>query len=163
MVFRLRPLDVILNFEDRSYKLGETITCNVELEPRADIDVREGRIDLVCQVHWAESYTVMVPSTRPSRSGAMVGATGATFIPPSIPKQVSKDHKENYIHSSVVFLQDAQLQSAKRNTYQARLEIQPETPDHADKGTVSWSVVAAIDIARARDINKKQKVRVTLT
>ena len=163
MVFRLRPLDVILTFEDRSYKLGEAIICNVELEPRADVDVREGRIDLVCQVHWAETYTVMVPSVMPSRSGAMVGPTGRTYIPPSVPKQVSKDHKENYIHSSVVFLQDAQLQSAKRNTYQARLEIQPETPDNAGKGTVSWSIVATIDISRARDINKKEKVRVTLT
>ena len=52
MVFRLRPLDVILNFENRSYKLGETISCNVELDARVDVDVREGRIDLVCQVHW---------------------------------------------------------------------------------------------------------------
>ena len=163
MVFRLRPLDVILNFEDRSYKLGETISCNVELDARADVDVREGRIDLVCQVHWAETYTVMVPAARPSRSGAVVGLTGSTYIPPSVPKVVSKDHKESYIHSSVVFLQDAQLQSTSRKTYQAKLEIQPETPDNADKGTVSWSVVAAIDIARARDINKKQKVRVTLT
>ena len=84
-------------------------------------------------------------------------------MPPNVPKQVSKDHKESYIHSSVVFLQDAQLQSDKRNMYQAMLEIQLETPDNAEKGTVSWSVVAAIDIARARDINKKQKVRVTLT
>ena len=163
MVFRLRPLDVILTFEDRSYKLGETISCDVELVAKADVDVREARIDLVCQVHWGETYTVMVPAVRPSRSGAMVGPTGGTYMPPNVPKQVSKDHKESYIHSSVVFLQDAQLQSDKRNMYQAMLEIQLETPDNAEKGTVSWSVVAAIDIARARDINKKQKVRVTLT
>ena len=162
MVIRLRPLDVTLTFEDRSYKLGETISCEVELVAKADIYVREARIDLVCQAHWAETYTVIVPAVMPSRGGAMVGATGSTYIPPKIPKQVSKDHKESYIHSSVVFLQDAQLQSAGRNTYQAKLEIQPETPDNAEKGTVSWSLVAAIDVARARDINKKQKVRVTL-
>ena len=125
MVIRLRPLDVTLTFEDRSYKLGETISCEVELVAKADIYVREARIDLVCQVHWAETYTVMVPAVMPSRSGAMVGATGSTYIPPKIPKQVSKDHKESYIHSSVVFLEDAQLQSAGRNTYQVRLEIQP--------------------------------------
>ena len=64
--------------------------------------------------------------------------------------------------SNVVFLQAAQLQSAKESIYQARLDIQPETPDDADKGTVGWSVVAAIYIARARDINKKKKVRVTM-
>ena len=163
MAFRLRPLDVILTFEDRSYKLGETINCDVELIAKTALDVREGRIDLVCQVHWAETYTVMVPAVMPSRSGAMVGPTGSTYSPPKIPKQVSKDHKESYIHSSVVFLQDAQLQSDRRNIYQARLEIQPEVPENAEKGTVSWSIVADIDIARARDIVKKEKVRVTLT
>ena len=163
MVIRLRPLDVTLTFEDRSYKLGETISCDVELIAKSDVYVREARIDLVCQVHWAETYTVMVPAVMPSRGGAVVGPTGSVYIPPKIPKIVSKDHKENYIHSSVVFLQDAQLQSDSRNTYQARLEIQPETPGNAEKGTVSWSIVAAIDIARARDVNNKHKVRVTLT
>ena len=64
MVLRLRPLDVTLTFEDRMYKLGETISCQVELVAKADVDVREARIDLVCQVHWAESYTVMVPAVR---------------------------------------------------------------------------------------------------
>ena len=54
MVFRLRPLDVILTFEDRSYKLGETISCDVELVAKADVEVREARIDLVCQVHWGK-------------------------------------------------------------------------------------------------------------
>ena len=162
MVIRLRPLDLTLTFEDRSYKLGETINCDVELVAKADIYVREARIDLVCQVHWAETYTVMVPAVMPSRSGAMVGATGSTYIPPKIPKQVSKDHKESYIHSSVVFLQDTQLESDRRNTYQARLEIQPDAPENAERGTVSWNVVADIDIARARDVVKKEKVRVIL-
>jgi len=163
VVIRLRPLDVTLTFEDRSYKLGETINCDVELVAKADAYVREARIDLVCQVHWAETYTVMVPAVMPSRGGAVVGPTGSTYIPPKIPNQVSKDHKESYNHSSVVFLQDTQLQSGKSNTYQARLEIQPETPENAQRGTVSWSIVAAIDIARARDVNKKHKVRVALT
>lgn len=163
MVSRLRPLDVMLTFEDRLYKLGETITCEVELLAKADADVREARIDLVCQVHWVETYTVMAPAVMPSRSGATVGPTGGVYVPPSIPKHVSKEHKESYVHSSVVFLQDAQLQSGRKSAYQARLEIQPETPDNAEKGTVTWSIVAAVDISRARDINKREKVRVTLT
>jgi hypothetical protein len=162
MVFRLRPLDVTLTFEDRSYKLGETINCEVELVAKTDVDVREARIDLVCQVQWMETYTVMVPAVRSSRSGAMVGPTGSTYMPPNVPKQMFKEHKESYVHSSVMFLQDTQLQSAGRNIYQAKLEIQPVTPDNAEKGTVSWRVVAAIDIARARDINNKHKVKIAL-
>jgi hypothetical protein len=163
MVSRLRPLDVTIAFEDKLYELGETISCDVELLAKADIDVREARVDLVCQVHWVDIHTVMVPTVMPSRGGAAIGDTGGVYVAPRIPKQVSKEYKESYVHSSAVFLQDTHVQSGRGSSYRVRLEIQPETPDNAEKGTVSWSVLAAIDISRARDINKKTKVRITLT
>ena len=163
MVSRLRPLDVTLTFEDKLYELGETISCEVELLAKADIDVREARIDLVCQVQWVDIHTVMVPTVRPSRGGAALGATGGVYVAPRIPKQVSTEHKEKYVHSSAVFLQDTRLQSGSGNAHHVRLEIEPETPENAEKGTVNWSIVAAIDVSRARDINKKAKIRVTLT
>ena len=61
MVSRLRPLDVNLVFEDRPYKLGETINLTMELTPRGDVEVREGRVDLMCEERWQEVSTVMVP------------------------------------------------------------------------------------------------------
>ena len=48
VVSRLRPLGVKLDFGDQSYKLGETFDISVELNPRGDVEVREGRVDLVC-------------------------------------------------------------------------------------------------------------------
>jgi len=49
MVTRLFPLNVKVSFEDRPYKLGETISLTMELSPKRDMEIREGRVDLVCE------------------------------------------------------------------------------------------------------------------
>ncbi len=153
---RLRPLDVKLFFEDRPYKLGETIDLTTELDARGDVEVREGRVDLVCEARWTEIYTIMVSGGRSVRLG------GTINTPPKIPKQVTKEHKETYIHSSVVFLQDTRLDSRTRGSYRARLEIEPESLPHAAEATVKWTLVAAVDVAGARDIKTRRAVKVSV-
>ena len=163
MVSRIRPLDVDLVFEDRPYKLGEAIKLGVDLQLNRDVEIREARVDLVCEESYAETFTVMVMDRR-----ATMG--GTRHMPPRIPKQVTKEHKETYIHSSVVFLEDARLHSGTSRRFNATLEIQPEPPAHAAAvlgsatgvigATVKWTLVAAIDVAGARDIKKRQKVTV---
>ena len=151
-------MDLKLLFEDRPYKLGETIDLTMELDARGDVEVREGRVDLVCDARWTEVYTIMVPAaTRASAVG------GTIIIPPKIPKQVSKEHRETYVHSSVVFLQDTRLDSSTRGSYRVSLEIEPESPPHAAEATVKWTLVAAIDVARARDIKTRRAVKVTIS
>ncbi len=51
MVYKLKSLELGLDFEDRGYKLGDTINVRVNLTPNGDVDVdvREARIDLVCE------------------------------------------------------------------------------------------------------------------
>ena len=161
MVTRLRPLDVKLVFEDHPYKLGETIDLRVELDAKGAVEVREGRVDLVCEVRWGETFTVMVPTfSRPSRSA--VAGVGGVYIPPKVPKQVTKEYRETYVHSSVVFIEDERLDSGGTSRYNAMLEIQPEPPGHVEKGTVKWSLVTAIDVAQARDIKTRCPVKVTV-
>ena len=41
MLNRLLPLGIKVNFEDRPYKLGETVTLTLELSPRREIEVKE--------------------------------------------------------------------------------------------------------------------------
>ena len=151
---RLRPLDLKLFFEDRPYKLGETIDITTELDARSDVEVREGRVDLVCEARWTEIYTVMVSGGRQP--------SGVYHILPKAPKQVSKKHVETYVHSSVIFLQDTRLDSTTRGSYRARLEIEPESPPHAAEATVKWMLVASIDVARGRDIKTRRAVEVTV-
>ena len=114
MVTRLFPLGVNFSFEDRSYKLGETIDLTVELSPRRDMEVREGRMDLVCEERWTDVST----------EGVLVGGSGRGSGH-LIPKQVVRHHREPYLHSSVVFLQETQLRSGARTRYSAKLSSAP--------------------------------------
>ena len=61
MVYRLRPLQLELDCEVGPYKLGEKIDLTVELTPNADVDAREGRVDLVCEERYLRSYVYTGP------------------------------------------------------------------------------------------------------
>ncbi len=67
-----------------------------------------------------------------------------------------------YLHSSVVFLQEAQLHSGATARYSAGLVIGNEPPPHAEKATsTSWRLVTTVDVAGARDITARRPVNVT--
>ena len=201
MLSRLLPLGIKVNFEDRPYKLGETINLTLELSPRLEIEVREGRVDLVCDMRYTQVVTVMkrrgplnpgakrpghgffsVPrQTKTSqwyreqsldvwgerwRSGDIHGAQfergrRPMLLQPEL-RQEARKRRAAYVHSSVVFLRDERIPSGRTNTYNARLDIQPEPPSHGE-GTVSWSLVTTVDVVRARNIKARQLVNVTLT
>ena len=151
MLSRLFPLGVKVSFEDRVYKLGETINLAVELSPKRDMEVREGRVDLVREEVWREVFTVMMPvRTSPY----------ARDHSPSAPQQRTKTNREALVHSSVVFLKDTRLTPGRTASYNARLEIEPEPP-HAREGKVSWRLVTTADITGARDIKARRLVKIT--
>ncbi len=152
MLSRLFPVGVKIAFEDRPYRLGETVNISVELESRRDQEVREGRIDLVCQERWTEVHTVRVQVNRP-RIGSAVGAPEPTI---TVPKRVTESHREAYVHSSVVFLKDGRLQSGRVFRHNATLLILPEPPPHGDEARLSWRLVATVDLAGARDIKARR-------
>ena len=154
MVTRLFPLNVKVSFEDRPYKLGETIDLTVELSPRLDIAVREGRVDLVCEERWTEVSTVMVT--------AAMSATTPSRVVGEVPKQVTEKHRAAFVHSRVVFLENAQLRSGVAARYNPRLDIDTEPPPHADKATLSWRLKTTVDVAGARDITARRPVKVSL-
>ncbi len=161
MLTRLFPLGVKVSFEDRVYKPGETINLTVELSPKRDMEVRVGRVDLVGEEHWTESFTVMVPDRRAARAQARLGSTSFGTLPPApmIPKQVTKIHRDSFVHSSVVFLENAQLRPGVAATYNARVDIESELPPRADKA--SWRLKTTLDVAGARDITARRPVKVT--
>lgn len=163
---RIRPLDVKLLFDDRPFKLGEAIDIVVELSARGDVEVREARVDLVCEEHYWDSYSVMVPDIQTGRSvGGFYGGMGtaAGYTPtPMIPKQVNKEIRETYVHSSVVFLTDTWLRPGVTDQYSIRLELGSEAPPHASTATIRWRLEMAADVARARDVKTRHKVKVEL-
>ena len=54
MLSRLLPLGIEVRFEEHPYRLGETINPALGLNPRREIEVREARVDLVCEEEWTE-------------------------------------------------------------------------------------------------------------
>ena len=158
MITRLRPLDLKLDFEERQYKLGDAIDARVELHPNRDVEVREGRVDLVCEMRYSEVDTVKVPAR-----SELLNISDAEPLFFHVTKRVLKEHRKTYVGSSAVFLTDARLESGTVRRYNARLEIEPQPPSHASEATIKWSLVAVVDVAHARDVKKRSTVRVALS
>ena len=163
---RILPLDLKLLFDDRQYKLGEFMDIVVEVTARGDVEVREARVDLVCEEHYWESFNVMAPDIKTARSGGGLyggSSVAAGYTPtPMIPKQVNKEIKESYVHSSVVFLTDTWLRPGVTDRHVIRLEVGSEPPPHASNATVKWRLETAMDVARARDVKKRHKVKMEI-
>ena len=171
MVYRLRPLELKLECDEGPFRLGERIALDLELTPNADVEVREARVDLVCE-------------ERHSRTGSAIsiGMGGRATIQGGNPLIMTdyipasttvKQSKESYVHSTVVFLKDARLSSGQTTRYTPKLDIQPVPPRHLDDAnglesdatsslTFKWTVVASVNIARGRDPRKQRAVKVTL-
>ncbi len=165
MVYRLRPLALKFDFEDRSYKLGETIHLTLELTPNADVQVRGGRVDLVCEERYVQTGVSFIPDTY-SPGGGIGGISGSTG-------HVAKERRERFVHSSVPFVAAAELKARTNGGYTARLQIQAAPPPHAEKAkalvrdassswSFHWTLVATVDVARGRDPKTQRKIKVTL-
>ena len=161
MVGRFRPLDVKLDFQDQVYRLGETIALRVELKARGDVELREGRVDLMCGERWTEVSTIMVPEKRRYVAADLrIGPLAPIKL--KTPKSVTIDYKETHLHSGVVFVQEDRINSDTKYYYSPKLAIQRKLPPHADKATLKWSLVATVSLASGRDIRTRQAVNVSL-
>ena len=158
MISRLRPIHVSVSFEDRPYKLGESIGLTIEMTPSRDCHVREGRIDLVLEEQWTERSTVT--HAEPGLLGSRGLNTGVTrqVGTTTVTRQITKDHKEKSVHSGAVFLEDAGLQSGEPARHNVRLQIQPGAPPHSGEAKARWWLQTVIDVAGARDIKPRHKV-----
>ena len=154
---KLYPLGVRLAFEDRPYRLGDTIRVTVELTARREVEVREARVDLVCEEDYVMSYTVMSPGRPSSGQGR---APGEVFInPPMTPNRVKKEQRESYVHSSVVILSNASVAQGAMQ-YTASLEIDAERPPHVSVAKVSWRLEGVADVVMARDVRARYDINV---
>ena len=163
MVYKLRPLEVSFDFEDREYGLGDTIRADIELVPNSDVTVREARVDLMCEERYVENYSVSGPG--------LYSNPGVAVPRAQISNQVVREQKETYVHSTEIFLSDAKLAAGISLRYLARLNIQPTPPVHledaralqrdADRSwTFKWTLVATIDVVRGRNPKRQRVVRV---
>ena len=156
-----RPVDVEIDFDDRSYGLGESLGAKVHLSARRDVEVREARLDLVCEEQFAESYTVSVPSGQPTDYGSPWGQFGV-YRPPRMPKKVNRDVRESYVHSSALFLENVTLSSGSVQRFSFDLQIEAELPPRASVGSSQWWLEVVLDLAKARDVRTRHMVDVVV-
>lgn len=163
MVHRLDPLDLGLDFDDRSYRLGETIAVRVEMTAKGRIDVRKAGVELVCDQKFAETYTVSGPGRY---SGSDEGSAR-----PDISSQVGDERVESYVHSRTGFLSDLTLESGESRSLDVRLAIGTAPPrrlddaralddDAARSWSFSWRIVVSVDVAGGRDPSVERDVKV---
>ena len=171
MVYKLKPLELSFDFEDRIYELGDTIDIQLSLAPNGDIDVREGRVHLVCdEVHAKASRGIAMGV---GGSAVMQGGNIHTTTD-LVPMSSSQSQRtESYVHSSVAFLEETTLRSGRPGTYRARLQIQPSPPKHLDEArdlqrdsnaslSFRWRLVASVNVVRGRDPKRQRKINVRL-
>ena len=177
MIYSLaRSLDVSLFFEDRPYRLGETIEVTVDLHARRDVKVRKARVDLVYDVRWTTDDTDRQSNPLVSRAGlspprgwlerSMMhpgpgGRTSTTF---GVPKHRKAEHRGSYVLGSSSFLEQTQQVPNTSNIYNIRLPIHKDEPPYVHfKGvSMGWSLVAVVDVARALDVQIRRDVKITI-
>ena len=163
MIGRLfAPLKVDLIFDDRVYRLGETIDIRVGLTARNNLEVREGAVDLVFEERFTESEIVMVPSPGSSRSQMrrwlfLRGPASAPSLP--IPKQVTETRKVRTVHSSVSFMESQRMKWGTVLRCDTRLKTDTEPP--ATTGTIGWKLVATLDLRGSPDVTGERTIRIS--
>ena len=96
MISRLRPLELTTSFQERTYRLGETIDLAIKLTPRIDCEIREGRVDLVVEERWTERsmMTYEKPILQTS-GGARGGVTMQQIGTETVTKEIVRNTRKS--------------------------------------------------------------------
>ena len=154
-----RPLEINTAFEARSYRFGDTVELTVELGAKRDVEITEGRVDLVCEERYAETYTRMY---EPRHAPGLITRRGRRQIDAPAPRQVVQEHVNLFVHSSAVFLEDTELHSGAASSFKLRLEIQQDRPPHAGGGTLTWALTTKVRDIFDREFTDTREIEITL-
>jgi hypothetical protein len=152
------PLTIHVDLEERTYKLGDTMRLTVELGSKKDIDVVDGRVDLMCEEKWAETYIKPEPM---GRSAGMI-RRGAELPGPPVPTREVKVFKKSFAYCSVELPKYLQVRPESPSRLDVRLDIGVESPPHAGGGTLSWTLVTTIETSEGRTVTDTHKVTIAI-
>ncbi len=162
MIQRGDPLELSVGFEARTYNLGETIDVLVELQPSANVSVRSGRLDLVCEERYIQRGESFVPDFY-ATNRVISGQT----------RHVAQERKESFVHSTVQFMEETRLTGGAIESRRVRLVVSNSAPPHFEEAKAlerdassswgfSWTLVATVDVARGRDAHVEREVKIRL-
>ena len=152
------PLEIELSLDDRPYTLGETANVTVELTSRKDVEVSEGRVELVCHETWAETW--MKQETM-GRSPGMI-RRGAELPGPITQRREVKEFNKSFVHSTATFGEAIRVRPDTPARLNVRLDIGVERPPHAQGGTLAWSLVTTVETSGGRTVTDSREVTVSI-
>jgi hypothetical protein len=160
MVSRLRPLDLTISYDGRTYTAGESIDVTVEGSARRDCQVRQGRVDLVVEAKWTDrsTRTVEIPVYQQAGTGSHVQQAGTrTEV-----KETVTNRKENTVHGRAVFLEAVDLTAGRPFRHSIQLQVPSMLSPFPGNAKVNWSLRTIVNVAGARDIRRQRKIDVRI-
>ena len=130
MVYKLRLMEIDLEFDKRPYNLGETIDVTVGLRPRSDTQIRGARVDLICEERYVQMASTFIPDTYSQMSTAGSVISGKTGY-------AGDEKRERFVHSTVQVLEAGTLSQSSPGPRAARLRVELTTPPHLEE---SWGL-----------------------
>ena len=144
------PLRLEISPDQGPHTLGDELSVTVELRSKRDVVVEEGRVDLVCNERWAETWIKPEPM---GRSAGML-KRGKELAGPTAPKREVKEFKDSFVHSTVKFTEGLKVRPDTVERITVRLQIAKDWPPHAKGGTLTWSLVVVARTPRGREVKE---------
>ena len=181
MINRLFPLKADLIFDDMQYRLGDQIAVAVEITPSSDVELREGRVELLCHERWTEIHSFKVQAAslphRTASGGMNVGRLPVARA--DVPGMAVKKFSKTYVHTAETFLASRTLPSGRPHRFEVNFEAartllsmdemrnrrnpSRKLSDYrADLGehAARWKLRTFIDVVRARNIRVQRDVSI---
>ena len=171
MVYKTKPIDVLLEVENRSYRLGDSIDATVTLMPNGDVDIRKASLDLVLEERLTEVQ--MGRTMAMSGAGTLQGGNLHTTTD-YVSMQQSTSHKsDSYVHSGTQFLGRTALKAGGQNEYRVALPVGSQPPkrlaeskervkDANSSISFHWRLVVEVDVVRGRNPKVQRKLDIQL-
>lgn len=154
-----KPVRIRVEFESREYSLGETINLIIKMEPKQELTLNNGHIELICKQTYSLTHVRQVSI---GRSGGMIRSS--LVNPPSKithPKREIHKYVDEFKHSSLDFVQETTIHPDGNNNFEIDLPISQTLPPHIN-GKLKWYLLVSCEFKQIKALAVAKNVSVRL-
>ena len=166
MVINLDPLDIDLDFERKSFRLGDTISATVTLIPSKDVEIREATINLMGNVRRTKVENRV-------GVGRMPGIGAQSSYVPTAQHMEHEVSTEVFFRASIMSSMSLRRGEASRHDVALRLDPKPlklqrlskeakRLQKNSNRGLTidPWWLEVRVDVAMGRDATARRQVEI---
>ena len=164
MISRLNPVRINIEFSEKTYRLGDTVSLRVDITADTDVTVRKARIGMECQTRYTKRRLGLSKKDAVNRGGPDMILLGAA--PRMITESVEVEQSDTY--DGPAFLTNQRLQAGSHHSSGIQLELPPElgrngaSAQSMTRPIFSWRVVVTADVRLARDVTESAPIDIAL-